>query len=789
VLGPGDQVGTWRLLEPLGVGGTGRVWLGASLRNPADRVAIKLVRPTSAGATADRFRREAECLERLKHPHIVGFRESGELREHGLLFLVMDLVEGRDLTEIIEEGPLDPEQARALFVGLADALRHAHTHYGICHRDLKPQNVIVRPDGTGCLIDFGIAVEEGAQRLTQEDVLPGTIGYLAPEIFRTGVSPEPRLADVYALGQMLYETLVGRYAFAVPAGMTGKQASARILREKAHQRALDPGPGIPDDLREVVRTATDPDPDMRYATMARLHRALSGAGHETLPAVRTADQNHDTVWGGDEDPETEDVDIIELPPGLHLSDDQLSVRRPRSFGSGSGAPVAPPKPPVFVAPAVVPPPYRPPSAGLQVDEDALPDFQPLHAAGVVDPPKRRRKRSVAPEEVADAAPAPAPEAVHPPSPVDTQRSARLKRLIAFGLAVGFIGSVAVALAVVVLLRSWGGLGGSTADTVEEPTGGAVAVAVTGEARLWLDGVERALTDGAVRVDALGPGVHAIVLAAGSGCEGSPPAEGSCCRLLTQEVSVVEGQEAPIALVAPVAPEPFGSLVVRLEGKPASAPQVWLGSAALTRAGREWKLPQAPAGKAMVRVDVGSCADAAGCSATSTCAPGCGSTVTEVDVPCGGTVEVPVPVPTPASSEAAPVPGAKPGARPRPKPEDDDVIVAEPLRPAQPTVGLYGEVTKGPLTLEGLNAAIGAKAGAVSACYDRFRDGRADMRREVIYSFRLRRNGTVEPESVERLKPSGETAVDNCVKTAVLGLEVTGSKRTGEGRVRGTFRAE
>jgi hypothetical protein len=774
VVGPGDQIEGWRLERPLGVGGAGRVWLATGVRAPGERVAIKLVPAAVVPGLADRFRHEAECLKGFKHPHIVGFRAFGELRAQRLRYLVMELVEGEDLAAVIARGPMAPEAARSLFLGLADALSYAHRNFGISHRDLKPQNVMVRPDGSGCVIDFGIAVDEHSPRYTQEDVLPGTIAYLPPEVFHGGVAPDPQLADVYALGQLLYEVLVGRLAFPTPAGMTAKQASARVIAEKAQQHLLDPGPGVPEALRQVVLGATDPDPRLRFSSVARMAAALGGAPNRG--ALPGAASRHASAVSTAFEPDDDDDASIELPPGIHLAPHQLSA--------GAAAKVARPAGPPLFVPPVGPPP---------VASAEPPPFEPhpLDAGGVVEP-RRRRKAVVPPIDLGEPEPAPggaAGEVVTTHAP-DSAR--RLRRLVLWGLVAGGLASLAVLL----LVLAWWMLPRANERAPEEvvtaPGVGSVEVTLTGEGALWWDGAELPVRGGVATLPTVEPGAHTLLVAAGAGCAGQPPAQSACCAVLSQAVEVSAGAPVQLALVAPVAPAPMASLVARVSGKAQGAVALSAGGRSLRSVGKQWRLEGVAPGPLDLRLDVGSCGpEAAGCSAAETCPPGCGSVVQRVEVPCEGEAAVELVAPSPAPAAApSPTPG-KTSPRRRTAPEDDDVIVGGPPPPPDPTVTLQVTTTKGPVTQDVLRAAVLAQMGSISACYDRFlsKVGGTDQYREVVYSFKLKRTGGVEAESLQRLQRSGESAIDECVSQALQRVQVDGSKKTGEGSVKATFRAE
>ncbi|MFG0317605.1 MAG: serine/threonine-protein kinase, partial [Planctomycetota bacterium JB042] len=232
-----ERLGEFRLLETLGGGGMGVVHL-AEQEPLGRRVALKCIRPEHLyfEGARERFRREVAAVARLKHPNIVPIYTFGE--EDGVPYFAMERIEGRSLADVLAllQGRPPHERtgadvARALdadaaaFEGtwaeiairiarqVAAALAHAHAR-GVVHRDVKPSNVMLTPEGRALLFDFGVAGGFGAvDRLTRSGTMVGSLPYLAPEAAagRSG-DADPRL-DVYALGVTLYEMLTLRLPF------------------------------------------------------------------------------------------------------------------------------------------------------------------------------------------------------------------------------------------------------------------------------------------------------------------------------------------------------------------------------------------------------------------------------------------------------------------------------------------------------------------------------------------------------------------------------------------------
>jgi Tol biopolymer transport system component len=268
----GTRLGEFRLVREIGRGGMGIVYEAhqESLGRP---VALKIL---PAGAALDerlaiRFLREARAAARLRHPAIVPVYTSG--RAEGVLYFAMELVPGRTLAAAIADGPLAPEDAARIAAEIARGLDHAHGH-GLVHRDVKPENVLLTPDGRARITDFGLVLETGAGRMTLSRYALGTPAFAAPEQARgDDVGPA---SDVYGLGAVLYAMLAGRPPFAdeVPS-----VALARVLTE-APPDVLALRPDAPPDLAAICRRAMARAPQDRHATAGAmaddLDRFLAG---------------------------------------------------------------------------------------------------------------------------------------------------------------------------------------------------------------------------------------------------------------------------------------------------------------------------------------------------------------------------------------------------------------------------------------------------------------------------------------------------------------------------------
>jgi TonB family protein len=260
-----EKFGRYQVEDILGVGAMGRVYRGF---DPLVRraVAIKTFKaddhdPKAAAESLKRFAREAQAAGALSHPHIVSIFDVGED------YFVMEHLEGQTLQALIDErGRIEAEEAFKLFAPIADALDYAHSK-GVIHRDIKPGNIMVLPDGRPKLMDFGVAKVESSNMTKAGEVL-GSPSYMAPEqIAGQEVTP---LSDLFSLATVVYQALTGRKPFE---GETVTTVIYRVVHE-------DPPPPrrwnakLPDRYDDVFRKALAKDPGKRFQTAADFMAAL-----------------------------------------------------------------------------------------------------------------------------------------------------------------------------------------------------------------------------------------------------------------------------------------------------------------------------------------------------------------------------------------------------------------------------------------------------------------------------------------------------------------------------------
>ena len=278
-LAAGVRLGVYEILSPLGAGGMGEVYKARDTR--LDRtVAIKVLPDalTEDRRFRERFNREARAISRLTHPRICTLHDVGE--QNGTAFLVMEYLQGETLADRLARGALPIDEALAIGAHIADALAHAH-RAGIVHRDLKPGNVILTRSGAK-LLDFGLAksgppiMAEAAasmlpttpQNITERGTILGTFQYMSPEQLE-GADADAR-TDIFAFGDVLYEMLTGRKAFAARthAGLVSAIMSAAPELPSATQ------PSIPPSLDRVVARCLQKNPDERWQSAVDLAAEL-----------------------------------------------------------------------------------------------------------------------------------------------------------------------------------------------------------------------------------------------------------------------------------------------------------------------------------------------------------------------------------------------------------------------------------------------------------------------------------------------------------------------------------
>jgi eukaryotic-like serine/threonine-protein kinase len=263
-LQPGEQLDHYRIESLVARSGMASIFRATDL-NTGKPVALKIPHPEveSDPVFFDRFHRERDIGTKLDHPGVMKVLADPDRSQ---VYMAMEWVDGRLLRQILkEQGKLPPDRAIRIALGICDALEYIHSN-GVVHRDLKPENIMVGPDDQIKLIDFGIAGQEGARRLTFAKLsqLLGTPDYISPEQVK-GKRGDAR-SDIYALGVMLYEMLTGKVPFQGPNAFV--IMNDRLLNNPVPPREIEPA--ISPQLQEIIYRALERDPKNRYGSAREL---------------------------------------------------------------------------------------------------------------------------------------------------------------------------------------------------------------------------------------------------------------------------------------------------------------------------------------------------------------------------------------------------------------------------------------------------------------------------------------------------------------------------------------
>jgi serine/threonine-protein kinase len=308
-------IGRYRILGELGRGAMGLVYkaedttLGRIVAVKTIELAFA-VEPEQRAEFEARFMAEARIAARLSHPGIVVCHDVGKDAETGLLYIVLEHLEGSSLADSARPGSLLPTlQAVAIVAKIARALHYAHAH-GVVHRDMKPANVIVLPPGDPKILDFGVAKLEGAQ-LTAAGQFFGSPLYMSPE--QALARPVDARSDLFSLGSILYALLTGSHPFAaesIPIILT------RIVGEDP-PRPTRARPGLPESLDYVTARALAKSAGHRYASGQQMAEDLKDVAAGREPRHRATwvpDTGSHTMAGGAEDDPLAEL-VEEPPPG------------------------------------------------------------------------------------------------------------------------------------------------------------------------------------------------------------------------------------------------------------------------------------------------------------------------------------------------------------------------------------------------------------------------------------------------------------------------------------------
>ncbi len=275
----GTSVGHYRIVEKIGAGGMGEVYLAEDTELNR-KVALKFLSPhlcQDADCRA-RFKREAQAAAKLDHPSIVTVHEVGEFQ--GRPFFAMQHIEGQSLRELIKAKELPIERVIELAIQICEGLHKAHQS-GTVHRDVKPANILIDADGRAKILDFGLASVAGSDHLTKTGSTLGTVGYMSPEQLR-GEQVDQR-TDIFSLGVVLYELIAGRQPFK----SDNDVATSRNITDHDPEPLARYKAGVPDDLQRIAIRMLAKDKNYRYQHMDDLLADLKRLRQQPVFQVRT----------------------------------------------------------------------------------------------------------------------------------------------------------------------------------------------------------------------------------------------------------------------------------------------------------------------------------------------------------------------------------------------------------------------------------------------------------------------------------------------------------------------
>lgn len=379
----------YRLLEPIGDGGMGRVFAAEHV-TLGKRVAIKVLREEQSReqANVERFLQEAQAASMIDHPNVVDITDFGQTPQ-GSVFFVMEFLEGEELAVLMHrEHRVDWPRVQRIAVQVARGLHAAH-QAGVIHRDMKPANIFLSRIADGSeqvkLLDFGIAKlrRQGKRPLTGQGSVFGTARYMSPEQAE-GREVDLR-ADVYALGVILYELLTGVPPFE---GDNFMQVAQRHISDPVTPpRELAPEACIPEAVNDLVMKALEKDPAKRYSDMMEFEAAILGASFEstvaTVNPLMMDGIDRTIVWAAERGRRAREEAAVS---GASVGSEDLTLIRPQPVFSGARRVAMPQEPPMEETRVVrMPPPAYVDGSGMRTP--SVPPMRNIAPDGATYPPR------------------------------------------------------------------------------------------------------------------------------------------------------------------------------------------------------------------------------------------------------------------------------------------------------------------------------------------------------------------------------------------------------------------
>jgi serine/threonine-protein kinase len=288
MLSPGTQIGDWVIQKKLAENEDGALFEAKSVVSKNLVAALRVLPATRLGRPLEECTELMNRLTQVDHPALARVIAIGDAPDGKSIFMVREFVDGEHLGQTLSKGPMNWSEACGLVHQLLEGIQHLHSE-GIPHGNIKASNVCVQPDGSARLLDCALGVDTAPRSLTEMGHRFGTMAYLPPEVLR-GEPLDPFRGDVYAMGQLLCELIRGEPFFPDSTDLSATQRQARTLSMKLAAGPMEAGEEIPEDLQNLIRHATDPDPKKRTVSIEVFARGLAEVLNEQVAAEQAEEE-------------------------------------------------------------------------------------------------------------------------------------------------------------------------------------------------------------------------------------------------------------------------------------------------------------------------------------------------------------------------------------------------------------------------------------------------------------------------------------------------------------------